>query len=152
MNQDVQARPCWTLLANKAQEKSELIKQEMVQAKLRLQQLLSSQERLQVMYEEYRVQLNCPGSQSQGMRSSMSQRQFMSQLLTLLERVATDLGYTRNLLEAYRERLIEAEKERLKMQSLAEKNESELRTQDSRREQLRMDEIGVLQFNRQAAS
>ena len=152
MNQQVQARPCWTLLANKAQEQAEQIRQEMVQAKQRQQQLESSQQRLQCMYEEYREQLNRPGSHSQGMREAMSQRQFMSQLLTLLERVSTDLGYTRNLLLAYRERLIDVEKERLKMQSLAEKNEAELQQHARRQEQRRMDELGVLKFNQRAVS
>ena len=79
-------------------------------------------------------------------------RQFMSQLLGLVERVQTDMAHTRNLLEGLKERMIEAEKERLKMRTLAEKNDSDLRHQAQRMEQRQMDELGTLQFNRKLAS
>ncbi len=152
MNNAVQARPCWSLLANKAEEQLDLIRQEMVQTNHRLQQLQSSQQRLQGMYDEYCQQHNQPGSQSQGMRQAMGQRQFMSQLLSLLERVAMDLAHTRNLLDAYKERMIATEKERIKMRTLADKNQMELQAQANRREQRSLDEVGLMQFNRQAAT
>jgi flagellar export protein FliJ len=79
-------------------------------------------------------------------------RQYMSQMLGLIERVNTDMAYTQNLLAALKEKMIEAEKERIKMQTLAEKNALELRVQSQRAEQRRMDELGTLQFNRQMAS
>ena len=44
------------------------------------------------------------------------------------------------------------EKERIKMQTLAEKNAMELQLQSQRIEQRRMDELGTLQFNRKMAS
>ena len=79
-------------------------------------------------------------------------RQYMSQMLGLIERVNTDMAYTQNLLAALKEKMIEAEKERIKMQTLAEKNAMELQLQSQRIEQRRMDELGTLQFNRKMAS
>ena len=148
MNTEVLARPCWSLLANKAQDEAELIQQHLVQTRHRLSKLQASRDRLQRMYDEYCQQLNQLGSSSQGMREAMGQRQFMAQLLTLLERVNTDIAHTHNQLEGYKERLVSAEKERMKMQSLAEQNERDLDLQARRKEQRRMDELGVMQFNR----
>ena len=152
MNQAVQARPCWSLLAQRAEDQLDLIRQEMTQAHQRLGQLESSHQRLQSMYEDYSRQFNQPGSQSLGMSHAVVLRQFMSQLLGLVERVQTDMAHTRNLLEALKERMLEAEKERLKMRTLAEKNEVALHRQTQRIEQRQMDELGTLQFNRKLAS
>jgi flagellar export protein FliJ len=124
----------------------------MTQANHRLNQLEHSRKRLHVMYEEYSLQFNQPGSQSWGMSRAVVLRQYMSQMLGLIERVNTDMAYTQNLLAALKEKMIEAEKERIKMQTLAEKNALELRVQSQRAEQRRMDELGTLQFNRQMAS
>jgi flagellar export protein FliJ len=152
MNATIQARPCWSLLAQRAQDQLDLIRQELTQAHHRLAQLLHSRERLQKMYDDYSGQFNQPGSHSQGMRQAVVLRQFMSQLLGLVERVETDLTYTRNLIDALKERLIEVEKERIKMDTLAQKNERALQQQAQRREQRQMDELGTLQFNRKLAS
>lgn len=152
MNTEVLARPCWQLLAKKAQDEADLLQQEMTQTRHRLSKLQASRDRLQNMYDEYCHQLNRPGSSSQGMREAMGQRQFMAQLLTLLERVNTDMAHTNNLLDGYRERLLCVEKERMKMQSLAEQNEQALNQQARKKEQRRMDELGVMQFNQRNAS
>jgi flagellar export protein FliJ len=152
MNPSVQARPCWSLLAQRAEDQLELIRLEMTQANHRLNQLERSRQRLHVMYEDYSQQFNQPGSQSQGMSRSVVLRQYMSQMLSLIERVNTDMAYTKNLLAALKEKMIEAEKERIKMQTLAEKNAMELQLQSQRIEQRRMDELGTLQFNRKMAS
>jgi len=152
MNPSVQARPCWSLLAQRAEDQLELIRLEMTQANHRLNQLERSRQRLHVMYEDYSQQFNQPGSQSQGMSRSVVLRQYMSQMLSLIERVNTDMAYTQNLLAALKEKMIEAEKERIKMQTLAEKNAMELQLQSQRIEQRRMDELGTLQFNRKMAS
>jgi flagellar export protein FliJ len=151
VNTEVLARPCWSLLAKKAQDEAELIQQHIAQTRQRLTKLQASRERLQQMYDEYCQQLNRPGSSSQGMREAMGQRQFMAQLLTLLERVNTDIAHATNHLVGYRERLLAAEKERMKMQSLAEQNERDLNQQTRKKEQRRMDELGVMQFNQRSA-
>lgn len=94
----------------------------MSQARLRLEGLERSRQRVQAMYDDYRLKLNDPKDESLGMREAMNQRQFMAQLLTLMQRVATDVQHTQNLLDSYKERLLEAERERIKMRTLADQN------------------------------
>ena len=119
----------------------------MAQARQRLESLDSSRQRVQAMYDDYRLKLNDPQGASQGMREAMNQRQFMAQLLTLMQRVTTDIQHTQNLLDSYQERLLEAERERIKMQTLADQNALAVQKNLNRKEQKQMDSLGVMQFN-----
>ena len=147
MNDQVVARPCWTVLADKAEDQVTAIQNELGQARKRLESLQSSQQRVQTMYDEYREKINSQTQESLGMSEAMNQRQFMSQLLVLMQRVKTDIQHTENLLLAMKERLIEAERERIKMQTLADQNATAVRKDLNKREQKKMDEMGVMQFN-----
>ena len=119
----------------------------MAQARQRLESLDSSRQRVQGMYDDYRLKLNDPQGASQGMREAMNQRQFMAQLLTLMQRVSTDIQHTQNLLDSYKERLLEVERERIKMQTLADHNALAVQKSLNRKEQKQMDSLGVMQFN-----
>jgi flagellar export protein FliJ len=147
MNDQVIARPCWTVLADKAEDQVTAIQNELAFARKRLESLQSSQQRVQTMYDEYRDKINNPSQESLGMSEAMNQRQFMSQLLVLMQRVKTDIQHTENLLLSIKERLIEAERERIKMQTLADQNAIAVRKDLNKREQKKMDEMGVMQFN-----
>jgi len=147
MNSSVVARPCWSVLANKAEEKISSLQVEMAQARQRLESLDSSRQRVQAMYDDYRLKLNDPQGASQGMREALNQRQFMAQLLTLMQRVSTDIQHTQNLLDSYKERLLEVERERIKMQTLANHNALAVQKSLNRKEQKQMDSLGVMQFN-----
>lgn len=147
MNDTVVARPCWTILANKAEDKIALIQNELAYTRKHLEGLKSSEARVEKMYEEYRDGLTQLSAQSLGMREAMNQRQFMSQLLTLMQRVRTDIQYTENALIGIKERLIDAERERIKMQTLADQNAAAVQKAENKKDQRRMDALGVMQFN-----
>jgi flagellar export protein FliJ len=99
------------------------------------------------MYDEYREGLNRADTKSVGMREAMNQRQFMSQLLTLMQRVKTDIKYTENAIVGIKERLMLAERERIKMQTLADQNAQAVQREENKKDQRRMDALGVMQFN-----
>ena len=147
MNNNVVARPCWTVLTKKAEDKITLIQNELSQARIRLDSLRTSEQRVQKMYDEYREGLNRADAKSVGMREAMNQRQFMSQLLTLMQRVKTDIQYTENAVVGIKERLMLAERERIKMQTLADQNAQAVQREENKKDQRRMDALGVMQFN-----
>ena len=147
MNDSVVARPCWTILAQKAEDKIALIQKEMVQARIRLDSLKSSEQRIQKMYDEYHEGLTKSDTQSVGMREAMNQRQFISQLLNLMQRVKTDIQYTENAIIGIKEQLIAQEHERIKMQTLADQNAMAVQREENKKDQRRMDALGVMQFN-----
>jgi flagellar export protein FliJ len=147
MNDTVVARPCWTILAQKAEDKIALIQNELMLARQRLQSLQTSEQRIQKMYDEYRDGLTQSDAQSMGMREAMNQRQFMSQLLSLMQRVKTDILYTENAIIGIKEQLIVQERERIKMQTLADQNAMAVQREENKKDQRRMDALGVMQFN-----
>jgi flagellar export protein FliJ len=147
MNDTVVARPCWTILAQKAEDKISLIQNELMLARQRLQSLQTSEQRIQKMYDEYRDGLTQSDAQSMGMREAMNQRQFMSQLLSLMQRVKTDILYTENAIIGIKEQLIVQERERIKMQTLADQNAMAVQREENKKDQRRMDALGVMQFN-----
>jgi flagellar export protein FliJ len=147
MNDSVVARACWTILAQKAEDKIALIQNEMMLARQRLQSLQTSEQRIQKMYDEYRDGLTKSDAQSVGMREAMNQRQFMSQLLSLMQRVKTDIQYTENAIIGIKEQLIVQERERIKMQTLADQNAMAVQREENKKDQRRMDALGVMQFN-----
>jgi flagellar export protein FliJ len=140
-------RNCWTILAQRAQDETSLIQTEIGQIMTRLDNLNASKARLQNLYEEYRQQENNINSNLQGMREVINQRQFMAQLLTLMQRVDVDVAVAEKQLTDTRRRLLESEQERLKMQSLADQNAQAILNLAEKRDQRRMDELGVMQFN-----
>jgi flagellar export protein FliJ len=134
-------------LAKKAEDKIALIQNEMVQARQRLESLKTSQQRIQKMYDEYHDGLTKSAAESVGMREAMNQRQFMSQLLNLMQRVKTDIQYTENAIVGIKEKLIANEHERIKMQTLADQNAMAVQREENKKDQRRMDALGVMQFN-----
>jgi flagellar export protein FliJ len=69
-----------------------------------------------------------------------------------MQRVANDVTHAEKALAETRLRLITAERERLKMQTLADQNAQAILNQTEKRDQRKMDELGVMQFNLRSGS
>lgn len=139
-------RACWSVLLTKAEEEVARIQNELQQIRLRAQSLEASRERLLNLHADYQ-QAPATGSTSAGMQDTMNRRQFAAQLLTLLDRVNQDMAQVERVMAHTRQRLAEAEKERLKMQALVDQDLNAARKDAAEREQRQMDELGVRQFN-----
>ncbi len=142
-----QARACWPVLVRKAQENIDQIQNNIVQAQAKVEQLQASLERLRQLYDEYRQQEQQPQAVVMGMQSSMNQRQFMTQLLTLQQRVMQDLGKAQTVVAQLRKKRLQAEIELQKMKSLEEQDLKAVQRDLYRHEQHQMDALGVRQFN-----
>jgi flagellar biosynthesis chaperone FliJ len=143
----MKVRACWSALENKAERKIALLREETTRAQALRQSLLSSQAKLDGMYKEYHEK-NAALCDTKGMTETMNQRQFMSQLLNLRERVRGDLERSEVHLVKLGAHMVVAETERLKMQTLTENDRLAVEKFVQKREQSRMDEMGVMQFNR----
>ena len=143
----MKVRACWSALENKAERKIALLRDETTRAQALRQSLLGSQVKLEEMYKEYHEK-NAALSDTKGMTETMNQRQFMSQLLNLRERVQGDLQRSEFHLANLGAHMVAAETERLKMQTLTENDRLAVEKFVQKREQSRMDEMGVMQFNR----
>jgi flagellar export protein FliJ len=146
MSDDLKPSQCWTFLAQKAQDASNQIQTELAQLQARMQGLVQNQERLKTLYEEYRQQANAQGQEQSGMGAAMNQRQFMNQLLSLMQRVELDVQTVK-----MQQSLLEAERERLKMTSLAEQDARNVQLNLNKREQRQIDALGLSRFNQREA-
>ncbi|MCX7246974.1 MAG: flagellar FliJ family protein [Burkholderiales bacterium] len=144
----MKARQCWSIMAGKAERRLAQIQADTGRANQLLETLEASQQRLEFLYEEYRLQGANAAQLSHGMQDAMNQRQFMAQLATLSQRVAQDIEKAKAALASLRQQQAGAEIERLKMQTLDEKEVLAFEGRMRRREQRSMDELGVSQFNR----
>ena len=135
-------------MAGKAERRLAQIQADIVRANKLLETLEASQQRLQFLYEEYRLQGANAAQLSHGMQDAMNQRQFMAQLATLSQRVAQDIEKAEAALASLRQQQAPTEIERLKMQTLDEQEVLAFEVRTRRREQRSMDELGVSQFNR----
>ncbi len=144
----MKARQCWSIMAGKAERRLAQIQADIGRANKLLETLEASQQRLQFLYEEYRLQGANAAQLSHGMQDAMNQRQFMAQLATLSQRVAQDIEKAKAAQASLRQQQAGAEIERLKMQTLDEKEVLAFEGRMRRREQRSMDELGVSQFNR----
>ena len=147
----MKVRACWSALEGKAEQKITQLRAEITQAEQLRDSLLASQQRLENLYEEYRVK-TIAADTSRGMADAMNQRQFMSQLLTLRQRVERDIGTSQLHLQTLAHRMLQAEAERLKMKTLTENDRLAVQKHVLKREQHSMDELGMLQFNQVRAA
>ena len=143
----MQARQCWTVLAKKAEDQCERIQQELASLQQRLEGLQAHERKLRQLYAEYHERLTRPGAQSSGMQDAINQRQFMQQITELIDKVLRDQSICRQALMQARQKLADAQKEKLKMQSLVEHDLHRQRTAEKLRDQKLMDELAVRQFN-----
>lgn len=143
----MKVRACWSALENKAERKITQIREDTERAETLRQSLLVSQAKLDRMYQEY-YEKSAANNHSKGMTDAMNQRQFMSQLLTLRERVQSDIDRSETHLATLAHHKVLAEAERLKMQTLTENDRQAVAHFVEKREQSRMDELGVMQYNR----
>ena len=147
----MQVRACWSALENKAERKITRIREDTARAQELRQSLLASQAKLEQMYQDY-YEKNAANSSYKGMTDAMNQRQFMSQLLNLRERVKSDIERSQTHLTTLAHHLVLAETESIKMQTLTAHELLAVAKFVEKREQSRMDELGVMQFNRAQTS
>ena len=148
----MQARQCWSVLEGRAKQVVTKLQTEVIKTRNTLQTLKESQQRLATLYEEYRVQGQDSTVPSLGMQDAMNRRQFMGQLQNLQLRVTQDIGHAENALIRLTQQMARAELDRRKMQTLDEQEKLAHATLLRKREQRSMDEMGVMQFNRQSAA
>jgi flagellar export protein FliJ len=147
----MKVRACWSALEGKAEQKITKLRADTAQAQSLLESLITSQQRLENLYLEYHAKAAATDS-CKGMSDTMNQRQFMSQLLTLRERVERDINTSKLHLQTLAHQMVQAEAERLKMKTLTENDRLAVQKYTNKREQKSMDELGMLQFNQARAA
>ncbi|MFM8866080.1 MAG: flagellar export protein FliJ [Limnohabitans sp.] len=145
----MKARECWTVLLGKAQRQVQEAQTSLARLQQTHQSLEQSLARVEQLYKDYSNQAGAHAAAGQGMHDALNQRQFLSQLGQLRARLADELQKAAQARQAQRQALIDAERERMKMQSLVDEDLQRQQRRADAREQKGLDELGLRQFNLQ---
>ena len=140
-------RNCWTVLAKKAQDEVNERIQVVTEFRKRVDHLLQSRERMSIMLADYQNKAQQKQLALQGMGDATNMRQFILQLHELLRRVNEDLESAQSRFADAQKRVQLAEKEKLKMQTLVEKDQVAVKSWERKQDQKTMDALGVTLFN-----
>ena len=144
-------RACWPVLSGKAKDKVVTLQTSIGQLSQRLDDFRRNQQRLQKLYDEYRQQEMAEQHNSHGMQAAMNQRQFMTQLLGLQEKLTQEIQSTEAMLAQQRKQLVLAELDYQKMEALAEQDQRQVRRAQEKIEQRQMDDLAVARYNLKSA-
>jgi flagellar export protein FliJ len=140
-------RAAWPVLVKKAKEKCDLAQASVVQARERLKALQASRARTQALYDDYVQKCREAEQTAQSITVSQSYRTFIQQLQSLILRVNVDIQGAEYVLAERKAVLLAAEKKKLQMETLMEKDLQRVRAHQQKREQQAMDAAGVMLYN-----
>jgi len=135
------------VLAKKAQDEVNERIQVVTEFRKRVDHLLQSRERMSIMLADYQNKAQQKQLALQGMGDATNMRQFILQLHELLRRVNEDLESAQSRLADAQKRVQLAEQEKLKMQTLVEKDQVAVKSWERKQDQKTMDALGVTLFN-----
>lgn len=142
----------WPLLVKKAEDRVTQRLKDHQACVENEQKLQGSRQRILDMIEGYKAKLNQRQQQPLSIAETTNFREFMSQLLRLVERVDDDLRRAHQARELAKQRLLEAEIALFKMQAMVEKDVRAVAAHHKKQEQRQMDALGITQFNLKSAS
>lgn len=134
----------WPILIEKARQKSNRTRQELMAAQSRLTSLQSNLSRIRTLIDEYQVQDHVRDGQSRSMRERLNTRAFIAQLQSACSKLESEehkMAWAAGQVHA---RLQRDEQEVLKMEKLAEGALRSWRAEQNRREQKGYDELALL--------
>jgi len=143
-------RNCWSVLTQKAQDEEDAAHTALARARARVLELQQSRERMNDLLEDYKQKTLAAQAQVQTMSQATNSRQFLMQLLSLVSRVDEDLQVGLRELEQAKTVLLQATHQRMKMETMQEKDLQAVQDWNRKQEQKQMDALGVTLYNLKA--
>ena len=116
----------------------------------RVLELQQSRERMNDLLEDYKQKTLAAQAQVQTMSQATNSRQFLLQLLSLVSRVDQDLQMALRELEQAKAVSLQASHQRMKMETMQEKDLQAVQAWQRKQEQKQMDALGVTLYNLKA--
>ena len=143
-------RSCWSVLAKKAKDEEETAQTAAARARNKVLELQQSRQRMDVLLQDYKERTLVSQAQLQSMSQTTNSRQFLLQLQSLVNRVDEDLRVALRELEQAKTVLLQATHQRLKMETMQEKDLQAVQTWERKRDQKEMDSLGLTLYNLKA--
>ena len=143
----MQVRSCWSVLTKKAKDSEELLQRSYADAQKKLRALQESRHRMDTLLDDYKKRALESQALLQSMVDTTNQRQFILHLQDLVNRVDKDIIKASVELEGIKLAMLQATHQRMKMETMQEKDEQAVKTWQRKREQKEMDTLGLTLFN-----
>ena len=143
----MQVRSCWAVLTKKAKDTEELIQRSYADAQKKLRALQESRHRMDTLLDDYKKRALESQALLHSMVDTTNQRQFILHLQDLVNRVEKDIVKASVELEGIKLAMLQATHQRMKMETMQEKDEQSVKTWERKRDQKEMDTLGLTLFN-----
>jgi len=143
-------RSCWSVLAKKAKDEEETAQTAAARARNKVLELQQSRQRMDVLLQDYKQRALESQARLQSMSQTTNSRQFLLQLQSLVNRVDEDLRVALRELEQAKTVLLQATHQRMKMETMQEKDLQAVQTWERKRDQKEMDSLGLTLYNLKA--
>lgn len=143
-------RSCWSVLAKKAKDEEETAQTAAAKARNKVIELQQSRQRMDALLQDYKQRALASQAQLQTMSQTTNSRQFLLQLQGLVSRVDEDLRVALRELEQAKTVLLQATHQRMKMETMQEKDLQAVQTWERKRDQKEMDSLGLTLYNLKA--
>ena len=140
-------RSCWSVLAKKAKDEEDTAQTAAARARNKVIELQQSRHRMNELLEDYKKRAIASQAQLQTMSQTTNSRQFLLQLQSLVNRVDEDLQVALRALEQAKSVLLQATHQRMKMETMQEKDLQAVQTWERKRDQKEMDTLGSTLYN-----
>jgi flagellar export protein FliJ len=143
----MQVRSCWAVLTKKAKDTEELLQRSYANAQKKLRALQDSRHRMDTLLDDYKKRALESQALLHSMVDTTNQRQFILHLQDLVNRVDKDIIQASIELEGAKLAMMQATHQRMKMETMQEKDEQAVKTWERKRDQKEMDTLGLTLFN-----
>ena len=143
-------RSCWSVLAKKARDEEETAQTAAAKARNKVIELQQSRQRMDNLLQDYKQRALESQAKLQSMSQTTNSRQFLLQLQSLVSRVDEDLRKALHELEQAKAVLLQATHQRMKMETMQEKDLQAVQTWERKRDQKEMDSLGLTLYNLKA--
>ena len=143
----MQVRSCWAVLTKKAKDTEELLQRSYADAQKKLRGLQESRHRMDTLLDDYKKRALESQALLHSMVDTTNQRQFILHLQDLVSRVEKDIIKASVELEGIKLAMLQATHQRMKMETMQEKDEQAVKTWERKRDQKEMDTWGLTLFN-----
>ena len=143
----MQVRSCWAVLTKKAKDAEELLQRSYADAQKKLRALQESRHRMDTLLDDYKKRALESQALLHSMVDTTNQRQFILHLQDLVNRVEKDIVKASVELEGIKLAMLQATHQRMKMETMQEKDEQAVKTWERKRDQKEMDTLGLTLFN-----
>ena len=141
---------CWSVLAKKAKDEEETAQTAAAKARNKVLELQQSRQRMDHLLQDYKLRALESQAKLQSMSQTTNSRQFLLQLQSLVDRVQVDLQQALRELEQAKAVLLQATHQRMKMETMQEKDLQAVQTWERKRDQKEMDSLGLTLYNLKA--